>query len=394
MSGVIEVGITASINPSLPSDSRLPILQNRTLNIAAGYAGAWAYSKYKYSGDAGRHLAASCAIAAVAAGLCRRYNGVEDGDWRAVTTLDPNVRQNCPDDCFSKESLKRALTLMIATKANFWAHNHHTGQGQVIGFAKEALEKAYPGAVTAQLVSVLNDAANRISTRFILTIAGVAGILETEEPIYPAISVISISSDVKLQFSVLPAGTQKARIAFEAAQRLMRSVFPRICPDVQSFVKIPSVIDAINKNRAGYHVGARYLTGQNRLAYNDEDMDCYLGRLGCFMINMFEHSALAKSPYFTREKVESYPDYSPAFNTALQEYCMTSVISSVALQDLITQQALFSEAEIADIVQKFQKELSNITDVTRKFQKELYDIHVSSKPIYRTKKIVNFKQID
>ena len=60
-----------------------------------------------------------------------------------------------------------------------------------------------------------------------------------------------------------------------------------------------------------------YLTWEARADYNDLHNSSVRGRLGSYIRVFMSASTLAKSPYFTQEKIESYPDYSADWNVFL-----------------------------------------------------------------------------
>ncbi|CAH0395186.1 unnamed protein product [Bemisia tabaci] len=82
------------------------------------------------------------------------------------------------------------------------------------------------------------------------------------------------------RFTGLPADTHRIGAAFEAASRLMKSSLAALCPSPRDFISIPPIVRAITANRAGHHIGAAYLTGQPRVAYNDSDSEQSANRAG------------------------------------------------------------------------------------------------------------------
>lgn len=90
--------------------------------------------------------------------------------------------------------------------------------------------------------------------------------------------------------------------------------------------------DNILQSHVGYHVGARYLTGADRIAYDDKHMEEYLGRLSSFILEIFPRSTLAKSPHMHADKSASYPDGDTTWTNFLRNF---KIQSSVATQNMI-----------------------------------------------------------
>ncbi|CAH0389164.1 unnamed protein product [Bemisia tabaci] len=83
-----------------------------------------------------------------------------------------------------------------------------------------------------------------------------------------------LSQDALRRFTGMPASTHGAAIAMEAALRLMKGSLrlhesKDYLSSPRNFVAILPIIVSFKANRASYHVGAAYLTGQPRAQYND-----------------------------------------------------------------------------------------------------------------------------
>jgi len=88
-----------------------------------------------------------------------------------TTTPPTNEDKAAIEAIVNIEAINTAITVAIATKANFWLMNHHTGQGQVAGYVKKVLEVFYPNAVTDQVVSAAHNLGHFCSTLNILSLA-------------------------------------------------------------------------------------------------------------------------------------------------------------------------------------------------------------------------------
>ncbi|CAH0386705.1 unnamed protein product [Bemisia tabaci] len=115
----------------------------------------------------------------------------------------------------------------------------------------------------------------------------------------------------------------------EAASTLMKSSLIAICLSPRDFVAIPPMGTAIKANRASFHIGAAYLTGQPRIQYNASEAEQWMGRLGMFIDIMSPKSTLAKSPHFSVDRIQSYADFSTDFENDLNSYKLQSAMAAL-----------------------------------------------------------------
>lgn len=322
INGEVEAGITIGVDASLPDDKKLPILISAgkiaAHNLVKQNAALWAYKQFN---DAtARQLFTNGVMALIDTGCICTVGGVVDGDYyyTQVTTAPTQVDKEAIEALVNRETMAKALTVVIATKVNFWLMNHHTGQDQVAGYVKKVLKVFYPNAVSDQLVSAAHNLGHFCSTLYILGIAGIKHIRKTVSILKTEDSKIILSAETKLRFSAMPAGTDRIAIAYEAAKRLVRSVYAAYCPGVEDFSIIPETRDKILEAPAKYHIGTSYLTGEARADYQDTNANAYLGRLGTFITTLYKQSTLAKSPHLTGPRIESYDDYDADFKALLE----------------------------------------------------------------------------
>lgn len=235
----------------------------------------------------------------------------------------------------SKDAVQQAASVIIATKANWWVMNHHTGQGKLAGYAGKVLNIYFGNNVPADIVSMAHRAGHWCSTLHLLNEAGISSLRRVVPQVPPASNTLVLSMDAMLRFTSLPAVTHRLAVAFEAAKRLLRTEVGRYCPDVLEFVNIPPKRHDVLRAPAKFHIGASYLTRADKADYNDQEMGGYLGRLGTFVCCMFPKSTLASSPHLEKPKVQSYEDYSPEWETLLTQYKInSSAATETALQSI------------------------------------------------------------
>lgn len=337
INGSLEAGIAVGVDPNLPDDIKLPLLVGSNLQRAVSLAGAWARSKFSNMPPAALDLMTSGAMTCVMFGLLRKINGQSDGDWMPIQVPPAEAEgwDPVPASTYTVESLRNALTVIIATKANYWLTNHHTGQGSPSGYVLKVLTLKFPGADMASLTTAAHTLGHWASTLHCLNVAQIPGVRPVEPYEYATATGFELAPDALLRFTGLPAGTHRMGVAAEAASRIIKSALIAICPSPRDFIAIPGIIASIRANRAGRHVGAAYLTGLPRVRYNDTDADSYLGRLGTFINKMSPKSTLARSPHLAEDRVQSYPDFSSDFDNDLNSYKLQSAMAArSALQAL------------------------------------------------------------
>jgi hypothetical protein len=248
-----------------------------------------------------------------------------DGDWyesnHAFTLTDEQITSILPKT--TRESLTAAITIITATKVNFWLMNHHVGQtgdrNVAAGYVQKALTTRFGSPLPANVVHVAHMLGHYASTRFVLERANIPSILPTEPRAVEAEFELRFADDAQLRFSAPPAGTHRMNVCFEVARRLSRYSFAHFCPQVSDFSVLPAWREQVMANPATYHVGALYLTGTKNTAYSDSIFDNFIGRLGTFIQVISGKSTLANSPHFAPAKVESAPDYDPTWRNILMQ---------------------------------------------------------------------------
>ncbi|XP_077264311.1 uncharacterized protein LOC143898601 [Temnothorax americanus] len=301
LNGDIEAGITVGVDSSLPDDKKLPIAISgnavASLDVVKSCALIWAMDQF--TDNIARTLFVNGIAGLLDLGMVCEIDNIPDGDWhkKAATAMPTEADLTRASAMVSVEEMKKGVTIAVATKANYWLMNHHTGQGAVAGYVKKVLEVFYRDRVSEQVVSAAHSLGHFASTLKVLNTAGIKQIRRATPVIQQEGANLTLSQDAKLRFASMPAGTHRCGIAYEAAKRLVRSVYARFCPSVAEFATIPTSKHAIMQQPARYHIGASYLTGLPRMDYTDTDMESYLGRLGTFINTLYKKSTIAKSPH-------------------------------------------------------------------------------------------------
>lgn len=282
VNGCYEAGLAVGTDPRFHEDSKLPAFVNGNVGSACERAVAWAYEKWSSKLERICTLYCNAAYVCIKSSLIRRVGNQLDGDWREERVA-PNSGLNEAQLAAAAatkiaENIQFALTLIVPTKANFWYMNHHTGQGEVQGYTRKVLVQRFGMNVSEEAVTAAHTIGHWASTLVLLSLANVTGIREVSDPIFAGTIAISLSADARMRFDSMPAGIHRLAVAYESAKRLVRSQFGMYCPGVQDFSAIPAERRRVQAFRASFHIGASYLTGQDRADYNDQTNETYLGR--------------------------------------------------------------------------------------------------------------------
>lgn len=356
VNGLFEAGIAVGLDPSLPEAEKLPILRMASTEDAISYAAQWANTTFAAKPNAAKQLYVNGAVACIGAGLCTTVGTANDGDWIMVEKPSDKVKAGIPPNYVNRKEIHRALTLIVATKANWWTSNHHTGQAnqELTGYVKKVMAVFELESGNPDIMTAAHTIGHWASTISVLTAAGVAGLKVPNAPMHDPLSTMVLSEDAKLRFTAQPAGTHRLVVCHEAAKRLSRSKLAKGCRDVSGFIPLAAARNNVMAAPASYHIGAHYLTGSPRAAYDDSTWTTVQGRLGTFIRSMYLQSTLAKSPHFTETAVVSADDYDPEWKNFLASYKAQSASASTDfLKAMIEEQTAATSDDLESFKSNF-----------------------------------------
>ncbi|CAM1330157.1 Uncharacterised protein at_DN2557 [Pycnogonum litorale] len=321
INGPLEAGIEVGIDPSLSEEYKLVV---RTINddksltsLAYSKSVALRYAYARYS-----------SIPALVKYYVNAVNVLYDCSLHAPmdsNTVYGNVGSEYVSDSsnydairnlLTNESAQTCLSFMIATKANYWLTNHHTGQAAIVGYARKvlvALLKLDPKATVPRAnVTMMHTIGHWTATKTILSGAKFPNLTTRLCP-FPARTEWTLSADALLRFESPPAGTHKLALAHALTKRIIKSRCLLFFPIPEDLVSIGAEFDKMLTYKAACHVGALFLTRKARVSTYDNVGETVLGRLGTYGRVMLPHSTIVKSPSLTESLVESYEDFSVDF---------------------------------------------------------------------------------
>lgn len=358
INGKLEAGITVGIDPALADDTKLPVHVGIKAQFAAEHAAVWAIRRAQdmnMNDRVAREIFINGAVANILWGLCRMAGVSHDGDWVEATPITAATNEEVAEfkSIITEDSLAKALTLIVATKANWWTQNHHTGQGDLTGYPSKVYNAFYQSGATNQVITAIHAIGHWASTLYITSVAKIDGVRAVGPPLNDGTNTLTLSQDAQLRFSGYPAGCHRFVVALEGLKRMTRSPIIKVCPGMTDFSLVSERMLKIKKADAAYHLGAGYLHGSTDRVEVDTDMEGVLGRIGNYVNRFFGKSSLANSPHLSTDRVAGYPDYNPEFDKLLREFQTAASQNMRDALATISTQAINDPAEVEKLKQSF-----------------------------------------
>lgn len=210
-----------------------------------------------------------------------------------------------------KESLRKVMTLICATKLNFFSTNHHTGQGTLSGLPLKIFNSFYDPDNTRDMTPVLCSTIHMIGhwacTRHMLHTIGIPGI--GKSTVRKGFYKLGFSPDFDLRKGVMPAGTAALSLCYAIIKKMKGTRLIYAIEDEQMITKICTTYWTVFKNRPAYHMSAKLLTGADRIPFDDNEFAALLGFLGSFIHTFYPTSSICKSPKIKRGEKLVYKEY-------------------------------------------------------------------------------------
>jgi len=312
INGAFEIGIAAGADPSIADNHKLVFQHSATsMHATAVNSAVWALRTFPGSRQG---MYVTCAYCAVYFGLIAR----EDGDWlRSADVIEVKAADvEAIKPHINQDKARIALSVMIATKINWWVMNHHTGTGSLQGYSRKVAITLLNADTTtmAETATFMHTVGHWCSTKMVLTKLKMIPSTVTR-PISPDDYLgqdLQVSMDIQIRLKSLPAGTHKHGVAEGIMKRLLIHPIAKYSNVIAHARQIADSLELVRREPYAYHIGARYLTGADRKVFNDADAENFLGRLGTFASIFAEKSTLFKSPH-VKDKFMNYEDYDEAY---------------------------------------------------------------------------------
>ena len=361
INGNFEVGIAVGQDPSLPDNQKLTVLSSNAQHEHQRVVAInCAVNIFKDRPNWMKDIAASAALAIVDCGLIGYRSDLDlekrmldsssfeipaahrvvDGDWTVISTAPSRVEGDYVPQ-ITENSMRNALSVVVATKIMWYSTNHHLGGHVASGYLVKLIRAKYPD--TAGNIGEWSELAHVIghwpSTVGIIRKLEVPGVKQFVSHITNPPSRLTIAEDALLRTRSTPAGTHRTAIAYAGVKRLATSSYAMFCPDVASLAGIKEVYEGILTDPAAHHVGADYLCGRRSEGWSDMLANGWLGRIGTFLFIMFRNNTLLQSPHLTETKIRSYEDYSPEWERVLLQIAATAASAQGRIMQEINEMA-------------------------------------------------------
>lgn len=159
-------------------------------------------------------------------------------------------------------------TLLVSTKVNFWAMNHHTGQGTFVGFAKKVATLFFSEEAD-DFKNALWAVGHTCSTRGVLSGMGIEDV-DTNTLSLP-FSWPTVTRDIQVRLEAPPAGTARTAVCLAILRKAARTVYSVALPAIADTDAMLDLEGAYTANPVRYHVGGGFLTGAVVPDYEDPD---------------------------------------------------------------------------------------------------------------------------
>jgi len=312
INGAFEIGIAAGADPSIADNHKLVFQHSEiSMHATAVNSAVWALRTFPGSRQG---MYVTCAYCAVYFGLLARG----DGDWlRSADTIEVKAADiEAIKPHINQDKARIALSVMIATKINWWVMNHHTGTGSLQGYSRKVAITLLNADTTtmAETANFMHTVGHWCSTKMVLTKLKMIPTMVTRltTPDDYLGQDLQVSMDIQIRLKSLPAGTHKHGVAEGIMKRLLIHPMAKYSNVIAHARQIADSLELVRREPYAYHIGARYLTDADRKVFNDADAENFLGRLGTFASVFADKSTLFKSPH-VKDKFMNYEDYDEAY---------------------------------------------------------------------------------
>jgi hypothetical protein len=211
------------------------------------------------------------------------------------------------------------VTMIVATKVNLFAMNHHVGQGEITGYAKKAFNVFFPNADSDIVsdISVIHMVGHWASSIRIFSFLGIKGV---KVPKGDSLKIVcEIPDDIQLRINSYPAGTAKVGVAIAILKRAVNHrLFPALYHEgsIQELVHTAVVI---REHPMRYHVGARYFADKTVKIELSAEVEALICKLFIFVKTLYPRSTLAKSKIIP-DPISNHDNYDEKFAEVCTAY--------------------------------------------------------------------------
>ena len=175
--------------------------------------------------------------------------------------------------CCTSDMISKALTLMVATKFNWYQTNHHVRQGHA--FIHKIASTMCPwmqsseNSITEVAKNTIWEIGHWVSTHLCLNLMGMrTGIRVIASPCGFPVGTAILADDKKIRCDAAPAGMAKTALVHATMQLHHKNVLWLVAPGFDKILKCVSDVNAAKLENRVYprvknHEGRIYLTGKS-----------------------------------------------------------------------------------------------------------------------------------
>ena len=165
-------------------------------------------------------------------------------------------------------AVSRIVTILVATKINYWLTNHHVGQksGELVSYVGKLVKSYNLEMDIKELRVAIWTLGKMISTLAVLSKLGVKGVRD-HETFDPSLKdfKINASEDIAMRISAAPAGTAHITTYLAIVRHASRSIYCCLVPPISSLKDVIALEELILQNPCRFHIGSVFLTGEPML---------------------------------------------------------------------------------------------------------------------------------
>ena len=240
----------------------------------------------------------------------------------------------------TSELVGKALTLMVATKFNWYQTNHHVGQNHATSFIVKIAANTCPfmqnseHSISESAKSAIWEIGHWVSTHLCMNLMAMRTRKRiSAHPSGSPIGTANLADDMKIRWDSAPAGMAPAALLYSAMKLHHKNMLWLVAPDVdqvldcasayQQFLNDVSLAKATKSvdPRMRNHEGRMYLTGRGD-KHRIMDLTVPLGVVGSFLFHKCPNSTMTASPLISvrnrnnrmEAKYQNHHGYSAEFD--------------------------------------------------------------------------------
>ena len=231
----------------------------------------------------------------------------------------------------TSENAGRALTLIIASKFNWFTTNHHVGQGHATTFINKMamnsckMMQGTETSITETAKDTIWEVGHWVSTHLCMNLMGMrTGVRVAAHPSGSPIDTARLAEDMKLRCDAAPAGMAKAALLYSAIKLYHRNMLWLVAPGFEDAmncaVEYQKFLDDVQEAKRNKAVDPRMQNHEGRMFLTHRgdktrimQIAVPLGLIGSFLFHKASSSTMTASPLISVKNRNNRPE--PRYQT-------------------------------------------------------------------------------